>query len=311
MMMTRANKKNHIRKSASDKTFDVINIVFMVLFMLVMVYPLYFIVMASLSDPYQVMNGRVYLWPAGFTLEAYQNVFKESRIWVGYENTIRYTLFGTLFNLFLTIPAAYAISKKRLLGHRLLSIYFLIPMYFSGGLIPTYIQVKALGLMNTPYTLIVLGGVSMYNMIVTRVFFQTSIPEELYESARIDGAGELRTFLSIALPLAKPILAVMALFYAVGHWNSYFNALIYISKEKYQPLQIVLRNLLLNNQLLFSAMSSDIMDADAVQAAARRQYMAQGMKYALIFISSAPLLIAYPFVQKYFVKGVMIGSVKG
>ena len=310
-MMHVVRNKNRIRKSTSDKVFDVVNITLMTLFMCVMIYPLYFTVVASLSDPYEVISGNVYLFPNGFTLEAYQNVFKESRIWVGYANTIRYTVLGTLFNLLLTIPAAYTLSKKKILGRHLLGMYFLIPMYFGGGLVPTYLQVKSLGLMNTSYTLILLGGVSMYNLIVTRVFFESSIPGALYESARIDGAGELRTFVSIALPLSKPIIAVMALYYAVAHWNSYFNALIYISKDALQPLQIVLRNILLNNQMSLAILGTDGMDADAVQAAARRQYLAQGMKYALIFISSAPLLVAYPFVQKHFVKGVMIGSVKG
>lgn len=303
--------KNHIRKSRSDKVFDAVNMTLMLLFMCVMIYPLYFTVIASLSDPYAVISGNVYLLPKGVTLEAYQNVLKEDRLWSGYANTIRYTALGTLFNLFLTIPAAYTLSKKRIIGRHLMGIYFMIPMYFSGGLVPTYLQVKSLGLMNTSYTLIVLGGVSMYNLIVTRVFFESSIPGALYESARIDGANELRTFVRIALPLSKPIIAVMALYYAVAHWNSYFNALIYISKDEYQPLQIVLRNILLNNQMSLAILGTEGMDADAVQAAARRQYLAQGMKYALIFISSAPLLAAYPFVQKHFVKGVMIGSVKG
>jgi len=311
MQKTLGHNKNHIRKSASDRVFDALNITFMALFALIMVYPLYFTVIASVSDPYSVVNGEVYLVPKGFTLEAYQNVFKEERIWTGYGNTIRYTVLGTLFNLFLTIPAAYTLSKKKLLGRGVLGIYFLIPMYFGGGLVPTYLQVKALGLMNTSYTLILLGGISIYNLIVTRVFFQSSIPDALYESARIDGANELRTFFQIALPLAKPIIAVMALYYAVGHWNSYFNALIYISKDSYQPLQIVLRNILLNNQMSMAILGTEITDADAIQDAARRQYLAQGMKYALIFISSAPLLVAYPFVQKHFVKGVMIGSIKG
>ena len=304
-------RKNTIRKSASDRVFDTVNITLMVIFTILMIYPLYFTVIASLSEPYQVINGRVYLLPVNFTFESYQNVFREDRIWMGYYNTVKYTCLGTLFNLFLTIPAAYTLSKKNLIGGKLLGFYFLIPMYFSGGLVPTYLQVRDLGLMNTSYTLILLGGISIYNLIVTRVFFSSSIPTALYESARIDGAGEMRTFLSIALPLAKPIIAVMALYYAVGHWNSYFNALIYISRDNYQPLQIVLRNILLNNQMALSALDTDNMDADAIQAAARRQYLAQGMKYALIFISSAPLLVAYPFVQKHFVKGALVGSVKG
>lgn len=302
--------KKAIRKSNSDRVFDWINISFMLVFALITIYPLYFTVIASISEPYEVINGNVYLWPQKFTLESYQNVFKENRIWSGYSNTLRYTVLGTLFNLFLTIPAAYALSKKKVIGNRILRIYFLIPMYFSGGLVPTFLQVKSLGLMNSPLTLILLGGISLYNLIVTRVFFESSIPESLYESAYVDGANELRTFFSIALPLSGSIIAVMTLYYAVAHWNSYFNALIYISKEKYQPLQIVLRNILLNNQMSLAAIGDD-MDADAVQAAARRQYIAQGMKYALIFISSAPLLVAYPFVQKHFVKGVMIGAIKG
>ena len=301
----------HIRKSRSDRVFDVCNVAFMLVFSFLMIYPLYFTVIASISDPYEVINGRVYIAPVGLTLEAYQNVFKEDGIWMGDLNTIKYTAFGTLFNLLLTIPAAYTLSKKHVLGRRAMSMYFLIPMYFGGGLVPTYLQVKALGLMNTPYTLILLGGVSMYNLIVTRVFFSTSIPEALYESAKIDGASELRIFWRIVLPLAKPIIAVMALFYSVSHWNSYFNALIYISRDEYQPLQIVLRNILLSNQMSLAILGTDNLEAEVVQAAARRQYLAQGMKYALIFISSAPLLIAYPFVQKHFVKGVMIGSVKG
>ncbi len=221
----------------SDKVFDVCNNTLMLVLIFVAAYPLYFIIIASFSDPYEVINGSVYLLPTGFTFESYINVFREKRIWSGYSNTIFYTLFGTLFNLMLTIPAAYILSKKRLIGRKFLTFYFLIPMYFSGGLVPTYLQVKNLGLMDKPYTLIFLGGISIYNLIVTRIFFATSIPEELYESADIDGASQFRIFFQIALPLSKSILAVMALFYAVTHWNSYFNAMIYISNDKYQPLE--------------------------------------------------------------------------
>lgn len=310
-MSANLTNKYRIKKTRADTAFDICNIFIMVLLIVIMAYPLYFIVIASLSDPYKVINGEVYLWPAGFTLDSYGNVFREHSIWRGYYNTIKYTLWGTLFNLMLTIPAAYILSKKKLAGRKFLSFYFLIPMYFSGGLVPTYLQVNKLGLMNRSYTLIFLGGISIYNLIVTRIFFQTSIPEELYESASIDGASNFRIFFQIALPLSKPIIAVMALYYAVAHWNSYFNALIYISSDAYHPLQIVLRNILISNQMVFSSMDTSSLSADEALAAARRQYMAQGMKYALIFVSSAPLLIAYPFVQKHFVKGVMIGSIKG
>ena len=299
------------RRTRGDRIFDFCNVVFISLVLLLMLYPLYFTVIASLSDPYAVVNGKVFLWPKGFTLEAYRNVFQESRIWRGYRNSIFYTVAGTAFNLFLTIPAAYTLSKKELVGRGIISTFFLIPMYFGGGLIPFYLQVKSLNLINQPYTLVILGGISIYNMVVSRVYFQSSIPGELYESARIDGASDFRQFFTIALPLSAPILAVMALYYAVGHWNGYMTAMIYTSSSEYQPLQIELRAILLMNQTAFSeavALDADAMDLNDL---ARRAYMAESMKYALIFIASAPMMIAYPFVQKYFVKGMMIGSLKG
>ena len=294
-----------------DRIFGVINTIFLVLIVLIMIYPIYFTVIASFSDPYSVVKGKVYFWPNGFTLEAYTNVFKDNRIWTGYINSIINTAFGTLLNLVLTIPTAYVLSKKNIPGRGILATFFLIPMYFGGGLIPNYLLVKSLGLLDTRFTLIILGGISIYNMIIARVYYERSIPGELYESARIDGADNISIFVRIALPLSAPIIAVMALYYAVGRWNEYFRALIYISSDKYQPLQMVLRNILLMNQESLAAIDSAVMDADEIEAAARLAYMAEGMKYALIFIASAPMLIAYPFVQKYFVKGVMIGSLKG
>ena len=294
-----------------DRIFGVINTIFLVLIVLIMIYPIYFTVIASFSDPYSVVKGKVYFWPNGFTLEAYANVFKDNRIWMGYINSIINTAFGTLLNLVLTIPTAYVLSKKNIPGRGILATFFLIPMYFGGGLIPNYLLVKSLGLLDTRFTLIILGGISIYNMIIARVYYERSIPGELYESARIDGADNISIFVRIALPLSSPIIAVMALYYAVGRWNEYFRALIYITSDKYQPLQMVLRNILLMNQESLAAIDSAVMDADEIEAAARLAYMAEGMKYALIFIASAPMLIAYPFVQKYFVKGVMIGSLKG
>ncbi len=299
------------RKTRADRVFDVINVVFMVVLLVVMVYPLYFIVIASISDPYMVAKGKLFLLPSGITLEAYANTFKESRIWLGYRNTILYTVLGTLFSLVLTIPSAYGLSKKKLPGRALLGIFFLIPVYFNGGLIPTYLQMKQYNMVNQWYSLIMIAASSVYNMIVTRVYFQSTVPEELYESARIDGANELRTFFSIALPLAKPIIAVMTLFFAVARWNDYFNALVYVTKNNYLPLQMVLRSILLQSQAALQQVDTSSMDAEAIKNAARLSYMAEAMKYALIFISSAPLLAAYPFVQKHFVKGMLIGSVKG
>ena len=307
-------KKRKIRQSKVDVVFDVFNTALMVILMFLILYPLYFTVIASFSDPYAVVNGRVVFWPVNPTLEPYENVFKENRIWIGYRNNLINVPLGTLWNLILTLPTAYVLSKKNLRGRAFFATYFLIPMYFGGGLIPTYMQIKNMGLINTPYTLIILGGLSIYNMIVCRVFFQTSIPEDIYESATIDGASDFRQFFQMALPLAKPIIAVMALFYAVGRWNDYFTALIYISDNNLQPLQIILRGILLLNQTALANLNTQNLGQDDIEymlTLARQVYMAEGMKYSLIFISSAPLLIAYPFVQKYFVKGIMIGSLKG
>ena len=299
-----------IGKTRSDRIFDAVNLILMCLVIFIMAYPIWFVIIASLSDPYDVVNGRVYLWPSQVTLDAYKNVFKESRIWLGYRNSLMYTLLGTLWSLIMTVPCAYVLSRRKLRGRWLLSIYFLIPMYFKGGMVPTYLQVRALGLVNKPYTLIILGALNLYNMIVTRVYFQTSIPDELYEAAKIDGASEFRIFFRVMLPLAKPILAVMTLYYAVARWNDYFNALIYTSKQEYQPLQMVLRGILLLNESMQNLVA-DATDAESVVDMARLAHLAQTMKYSLIFIASAPMLILYPFVQKYFIKGIMIGSLKG
>lgn len=298
-----------MQKARADRVFDACNIAVMVLLLLIMLYPLYYIVIASVSEPYDVAMGKVFLKPSGFTLEAYRNVFENRKIWVGYRNTVFYTLFGTLLNLGLTLPTAYVLSKKQLMGRTFFSWYFLIPMYFGGGLIPTYLLVKSLRLINTPVVIVIMGGLSIYNMIVTRTYFTNSIPEELYESARIDGANEFVGFFRIALPLAAPIIAVMTLYYGVARWNDYYTALIYVSKARYQPLQLVLRSILIMNES--ALVDAGNLSSEEMELMARRAYMAEAMKYSIIFIASAPLLAAYPFVQKYFVRGIMIGSLKG
>ena len=298
-----------MKKARADRVFDACNIAVMVLLLLIMLYPLYYIVIASVSEPYDVAMGKVFLKPSGFTLEAYRNVFENRKIWVGYRNTVFYTLFGTLLNLGLTLPTAYVLSKKQLMGRTFFSWYFLIPMYFGGGLIPTYLLVKSLRLINTPAVIVIMGGLSIYNMIVTRTYFTNSIPEELYESARIDGANEFVGFFRIALPLAAPIIAVMTLYYGVARWNDYYTALIYVSKARYQPLQLVLRSILIMNES--ALVDAGNLSSEEMELMARRAYMAEAMKYSIIFIASAPLLAAYPFVQKYFVRGIMIGSLKG
>ncbi len=303
---------NKIKYSKSDRWFGLVNGALLCLLRFILIYPMYFCLIASFSNPDAVSKGAVTFWPVNFSVDAYKFAFDEKTIWRGYRNSLFYTGVGTLWNLFLTIPCAYFMSKKELPGHTFFAWYFLIPMYFGGGMIPTFITIRNYGLMNTPYTLVILGGISIYNMIVTRNYFDNSIPSELYESASIDGAGPLRTFFTIALPLAKPILAVITLFYAVAHWNSYFTAMIYVTDNDLYPLQLVLRNILLENQQSsLGDLAAMGYTQEEIQFAQYRAKMAEAMKYAIIWIASAPMLIAYPFVQKYFTKGLMIGSVKG
>ena len=295
--------------STGDKVFLAIVYFILILIALICLYPMYFTIIASLSDPYDVYTGRVTWLPSNFTLEAYQLVFQNKMIWKGYANTIFYTVAGTAFNLFLTIPAAYALSKKKMFGRTILMYVFMITMYFSGGLIPTYLLYNKMNILNTRAVMILNGGLSVYNMIVTRTYFQNNIPESLYEAARIDGANEFAVFFKIVLRLSAPILAVITLYYAVAHWSSYFNAMIYLQDLDLAPLQIVLRKILILNESAYAdALESG--DVELLQSAERQAQMAIIMKYSLVFIASAPMLIAYPFIQKYFVKGIMIGSVK-
>lgn len=305
------SQKRISKKLNVDSFFNVFNIVFMCVFLFVMIYPLYFTVIASISDINEVGNGNVYLLPKGFTLDAYKNVFINKQIWVGYRNTIFYTACGTIYSLFIMLPTAYALSKKNLFGSKFITWYFLITMYFSGGMVPAYLLIKNLGLLNNPLVMIV-GSMSIYNLIVTKSYFSSSIPNEMYEAANIDGANTFVCFFKMALPLSKPIIAVMALYTGVAIWNSYFSALIYITDANLFPLQIVLRNILIMNEQMITNpdLISQLSNEEQIMLA-QKAHLAQSMKYSVIFIASAPLLLAYPFVQKYFVQGVMIGSIKG
>ena len=288
--------------------FDVVNIGLVLVITLLIFYPLYFCVIASFSKPESVIKGETLLWVRNFTLDSYKQVFKESSLWVGYKNTIIYTVLGTLYNLVMTIPLAYALSKKDLPFRGTISWYFFITMYFGGGMIASYFLIKELGLKDNPLVMIIGTGVSCSNLIITRQYFSSSIPSDLYDAAYIDGANEWECFAKIAMPLAKPIIAVMTLYYGVGKWNSYFNALLYIQDDKYKPLQLVLRDILINNQI---GVDMTGMDVSELVNAVERANIVEGMKYAVVFIASAPLLIIYPFLQKYFAKGIMVGSVKG
>ena len=293
------------RYSGFDFWFDVVVTGLLVLICAVVLYPLYFTVIASVSDPMAVTSGRVLLYPVGLNFKSYQVIFEDARIWSGYWNTIRYTFFGALIGLALTVPAGYALSRKDLAGRKIIQKLMVFTMYFQGGLIPTYLVVQRLSLINTPYVLMILGSFTVFNLIIARSFFEATIPAELQEAAEIDGCNQFRFFVSIVLPLSKAIVAVIALYYVVGHWNSFFNALIYVSEEKLYPLQLILRDLLLSSQMLIA---DGMSDPDMIR---EMETIALSIKYGIIIVASVPVLIIYPFLQKYFVKGVMIGSVKG
>jgi len=299
-----------INYSLPDKVFQITVSVILGVIVLAMLYPLYFTVIASFSNPHQVARGNVIFLPKDFSLDAYKNIFINAHILIGYRNTIFYTFFGTIWNLLLLIPCGYAMTKQGLKGRGIIMGIFIFTMYFGGGMVPYYFLIKNLGLINNPLVMIIPSGVSVYNIIIVRTAIMGSISSELIDSAKIDGAGEFRIFLQIVLPLSKAIIAVMALFHGVGHWNSFFNALMFISNPNLYPLQLVLRQILILNQSLVINYEA-LTDVEALEAAIRRQNMAEAMKYSLIFVASVPVLAAYPFVQKFFVKGVMIGSLKG
>ncbi|TBL73232.1 carbohydrate ABC transporter permease [Paenibacillus thalictri] len=285
-----------------DRLFDTLLYVIAAIVVVVTAFPIYFVVIASISDPVLVLNGKVTLWPAGLNTEAYHEVFKNKQVWSGYRNSIMYTTIGTCINLLLTTVAAYSLSRRTLPGRNIFMFIITFTMFFNGGLIPTYLLVKDLHLNNTFWALVIPNAIATYNLIVMRTYFQNSIPDELLEAAQMDGCTNLRTFWSVVLPLSKPILAVMVLFYAVQHWNSYFNALIYLRDSKMFPLQLILRDILIQNK---AQLAADSFGSD------KSIFLAESIKYALIIVASVPVLVLYPFVQKYFVKGVMIGAIKG
>lgn len=292
-----------VQKSRTDKIFDFFLYTISTIIVIVMLYPMYFIVIASFSNPADVSTGNIVLLPKGITFKGYQKLLEYSQLWVGYKNTILYAALGTVISLVVNVPTAYALSRKDLCGRKLFTVFYLIPMFFTGGLIPTYLIVKDFGLLDNFWVMVLPFSVITYYIIVARTFFNNSIPGDLWEAAQIDGCGNLGFFFQIVIPLSKAVLAVIALWTAVGQWNSYFNALIYLRNPDLQPLQLVLRNILISNQTI-SSMSTG---AAAVEA----KQMADLIKYAIIVVSSAPIMCMYPFVQKHFNQGVMLGSLKG
>ncbi len=293
-------KKN---KRGKTEVFDYIVYAIATILVLIVLYPLILVVSCSISDPGLVATGQIVLLPKEITLDGYKYVFQNDDIMIGYANTIFYTVFGTAINLLVTIPAGYVLTKAEVPGNKFFIIFFMITMYFSGGMIPSFLLNKALGLYNNRWALLMPGAFSMYNCIICRSFF-AGLPKELEESATIDGSSVIHTFLKIVMPLSKALVGVMVLYFAVGHWNSYFNAMIYIRDDSMQPLQIFLRRI-----LVLAQTQAD--QAEAAEYADRMASLEAQMRYAVIVVSSLPLLIVYPFLQKYFDKGVLIGSVKG
>ncbi|MDQ0877344.1 putative aldouronate transport system permease protein [Paenibacillus sp. V4I3] len=291
-------------KSTADKWFDALNMLVLSGFALLILYPLYFVVIASISEPDQIYAGNVWLWPKGVTLEGYRRILSDPQIWSGYGNSILYAVASALISVSLTIGAAYPLSRKDFYGRNTFMLFFVFTMFFSGGLIPTYLLVKNLGMVNTIWSVILPSAVDAFGIIIARTFFQSTIPEELREAAFMDGCRNTRFLWSVVIPLSKPIIAVLVLFAVVRQWNGFFDALIYLENEKLYPLQLVLRNILIQSQPIGDMVS----DIDSLLA---KQRVSELIKYGVILIAAAPLLLLYPFLQRYFVKGVLIGSVKG
>ncbi|CAM3229332.1 carbohydrate ABC transporter permease [Filibacter tadaridae] len=292
-----------MRESKTDRTFNIFNFVFLTIVALLVIYPLVFVLSASFSNPQYVVSGEMWLWPKDITLDAYEKVFKNKDIINGFVNTLKYTVFGTILNVIMTILAAYPLSRRDLKGRGLIMAFIVFTIFFSGGLIPTYLLIHDLGMLNTFWVMVIPNAVAVWNIIIMRTFFQ-AIPHELEESAKIDGCGNFRILWSIVLPLSFPVIAVMVLFYSVGHWNSYFQALIYLQDQDKFPLQLILRQILIQGQ------TDDMIKATSESFLAQ-QLSVEGLKYAVLIVANLPMLMLYPFLQRYFVKGVMIGSLKG
>jgi multiple sugar transport system permease protein/putative aldouronate transport system permease protein len=292
------------KSSLSDKIFYIVIFIILTFFFLVVLYPCVFVLSASFSSGSAVQSGRVVLFPVDFSLQGYQTVFQTNTVWIGFRNSILYTLFGTLINIIMTMTAAYCLSRNDLPGRNGIMLIFTFTMFFNGGMIPTYMLIRNLGMLNTPWALIIPGAIGVYNMIIARTFIQNSIPGEMLDAAKIDGCSDFMYYIRIVLPLSKAIIAVLVLFYGVGHWNAYFNAMIYLNTKSLYPLTIFLRDILMATQIDPSTVSDPEAQLRLAEAAAV-------IKYSLIVVTMVPVIVIYPFVQKYFVKGVMIGSVKG
>ena len=299
-----SNRPHHIRASRGDRIFNIIAYTTIIILTILVIVPLLNVLASSFSAASAVTAGRVWFWPVNATLENYKTILSYKSVWLGYRNTIFYTVAGTAINIAMTLICAYPLSQRSFSGRKFLSFVFFVPMIFNGGMIPNYMLMRDIKLLNSVWSVLLPGAISVYNMIVTRTFIQSTIPEEMAEAARIDGCSPARYFVSFILPLSKTIIAVIGMYYAVAHCNSYFNAFLYLNDRDLYPLQLYLREILINSQ--FDAGS--ITDPEIIEM---MQGLADTLKYVIIVVSTLPLMMVYPFVQKYFVKGVMIGSVKG
>lgn len=297
--------KTSIKASRSDKIYNATVVVLLAIIMLIVAYPLWFVVIASISDPVATQTGKIVFWPKGITSEGYKLVLEYPWIWVGFRNSVIYTVLGTSLNLILTLAGGYGLSYKDLPGRGKIMGYLSFTMFFGGGMVPTYMVMRSLGLVNNPIIMVLMGAVSVWNLILARNYFESNIPVELREAAQIDGCSDFGFFIKIALPISTAIIAVLTIYYATGHWNGYMNAIIYLNKKEQQTLQVFLRELLITET--YDDSSGMVFDMDSTE----RTQMVAAMKYCVIIISSLPMILLYPFMQRYFVKGIMVGAIKG
>lgn len=299
-----SEKNRLIKDTPFDKAFMVLVYIFLALILLICAYPLVYVLSASFSSPNAVTSGKVWLFPVDVTLMGYEAVFKNQQLMTGFANSLLYMVVGTVINLFMTMCCAFPLSRKEFYGRGIFTTIFVFTMYFGGGLVPSYMLINNLGLLNSRWVMVIPTAMSVWNVILARTYLQSTIPDELFEAAQLDGCSEINFLLKIVIPLSAPILAVLALYYGVGHWNSYFHAMIYLNEPGTFPLQVVLRNILILGKI-------DPLTIKDVDALTKKQGLSELLKYAVIVVASVPVLMIYPFVQKYFVKGVMIGALKG
>lgn len=304
--MKKLHNKNKIKGTKGDTVFDIANTGLLVLMFIALAYPLIVVISSSFSDPVALMGGKVRFFPVDATLLGYKAVLRHKQIWTGVYNSVIYTVLGTVINMVVTVLAAYPLSRKDFAPRSFLSMMFAFTMWFGGGLIPTYLLIRTMGLYNTRLVMLIPTALSVWNMIIVRTYFQSSISESIFESARLDGCDDIRYLLKIAIPISKPVLAVICLYYAVGHWNTFAHAYIYLQKQEFLPLQVILREIMLLSQMQEMNLSEMTGEFEA-----NAQQLSELLKYSLVLVGSLPMIIMYILVQKHFTKGIMLGSVKG